>query len=102
MWFKKKRRRLPVGTPHQVEPTPSIIFSALLSGMRTFTNDKQLKQVVDALKHAYYELERHDKEAAAFFTAELYKQQMARSFTRMQIGVASLVAVELGLATPTE
>ena len=97
MWFKKKRRRLPVGTPHQVEPTPSIIFSALLSGMHAFTNDKQLKQVVGALRHAYYELERHDKEAAA-----LYKQQMARPFTRMQIGVASLVAVELGLATPTE
>lgn len=102
MWFKKKRRRLPVGTPHRVEPTPSIIFSALLSGMHTFTNDKQLKQVVTALKHAYHELERHDKQAAGFFVAELYKQQMARPFTRTQIGVASLVAVELGLATPTE
>ena len=102
MWFKKKRRRLPVGTPHQVPPTPSITFSALLSGMHTFRKDKELKQVVSALRHAYYELERHDKEAAGFFVAELYKQQMARPFTRMQIGVASLVAVELGLATPTE
>nr|DAU31963.1 MAG TPA: hypothetical protein [Caudoviricetes sp.] len=102
MWFKKKRRCLPVGTPHQVPPTPSIIFSALLSSMRTFRKDKELKQVVSALKHAYYELERHDKAAADFFAAELYRQQMAMPFTRMQIGIASLVAVELGLATPTE
>lgn len=100
-WWRKRPRK-PVGTPHRVEPTPTIIFSALLGSMHNAQTDKEIKQVVYALKSAYDELERHHKKAAALFIAELYEQQMARSFTRVGIDASSMAAVRLGLATPTE